>query len=64
MAFANGPLLQVHFYRDASRGWRWRLIAHNGRIMADSAEAYTRKRDCEKAFRELQVGLATAATRR
>lgn len=28
MAFANGPLLQVHFYRDASRGWRWRLIAH------------------------------------
>lgn len=30
-------------------GWRWRLCATNGRIVADGAESYTRKRDCLRA---------------
>lgn len=30
-------------------GWRWRLQARNGKIVADSAEAYARKRNAEKA---------------
>lgn len=28
------------------RGWRWRLRANNGQIIADSAEAYVSKADC------------------
>jgi uncharacterized protein YegP (UPF0339 family) len=27
-------------YRDASREWRWRLVARNGKTIADSAESY------------------------
>lgn len=34
----------------AKDGWRWRLSAANGRIIADSAEAYTRKRDAVRAL--------------
>ena len=31
---------------DASGGWRWRLIAANGRILASSGEAYKSKKSC------------------
>lgn len=27
-------------YQDNAKQWRWRLVADNGRIMADSAEGY------------------------
>jgi len=33
----------LEVYRDASRDWRWRLKAANGRIVADSGEGYRRK---------------------
>jgi hypothetical protein len=28
------------FYQDAAGEFRWRLVAQNGRILADSAEGY------------------------
>lgn len=31
--------------------WRWRLVADNGRIMADSAEGYARKQNLRRATR-------------
>lgn len=37
------PRLTV--YR-AADGWRWNYRAANGRIMADSAEAYTERNKC------------------
>ena len=33
-------------YRDATSQWRWRLIAANNRIIADSGESYHNKQDC------------------
>lgn len=36
-------------YQDTAGQWRWRLLALNGRIVADSAEGYTRMRDAERA---------------
>lgn len=33
-------------YRDANSQYRWRYIATNGRIIADSAESYHNKTDC------------------
>jgi uncharacterized protein YegP (UPF0339 family) len=33
-------------YRDQSTQWRWRLVAANNRILADSAESYWNKNDC------------------
>lgn len=31
-------------------GWRWRLVGRNGKILADSGEAYTRKADVKRAL--------------
>lgn len=31
------------FYEDARKEWRWRLVAANGRIIADSGEGFTTK---------------------
>lgn len=33
-------------YKDAANLYRWRFIATNGRIIADSAESYHAKSDC------------------
>lgn len=40
---------KTEVYKDSAGEWRWRRIAPNGEIIADSAESYTRKADCEKA---------------
>lgn len=42
------PRFQVY---EAKDGYRWRLLAANGRTIADSAEAYTRKPDAERAVK-------------
>jgi uncharacterized protein len=34
-------------YKDAKGEFRWRLLADNYKIVADSAEGYTNKKDCE-----------------
>lgn len=39
------PRFEVYESKD---GWRWRLIAANGRILA-SGESHTRKADAERA---------------
>lgn len=33
-------------YQDIAGKWRWRLLAGNGRIIADSGQGYSRKKDC------------------
>lgn len=47
----------------AADGWRWRLVASNGRIVADSGEAYTRRAGVIRAVGSLDdlVGRAYAA---
>jgi len=34
------PVREVHVYVDRSGEYRWRAVAVNGRIVADSAEGY------------------------
>lgn len=43
-----------HIYK-ARDGWRWRLVARNGRIIADSGEAYNRKQACDNAIVRLMT---------
>jgi uncharacterized protein YegP (UPF0339 family) len=38
--------MYFHLYRGAANQWRWRLVAGNGKIVADSAEGYVNKQDC------------------
>lgn len=37
----------------AKDGWRWRLKAANGRIVAESGEAYTRRSSALRAITKL-----------
>lgn len=34
-------------------GWSWRMVAPNGRIVAESGEAYSRRSGCIKAVERL-----------
>lgn len=38
-------------YEDKAGQYRWRLLAANGRTIADSGEAYTRKPDADRAVK-------------
>ncbi|MGY3264629.1 MULTISPECIES: DUF1508 domain-containing protein [unclassified Lysobacter] len=48
--YSSNPLMQ-------SFQWRWRLVADNGEIIADSSEGYVSKYDCEYA-----IGLVKATS--
>lgn len=39
----------------AEDGWRWRLVARNGKIVADSAEGYRRRIDCQNMARQVKA---------
>lgn len=41
--------MKCHIYK-ADDGWRWHLIAQNGRIVAESGEAYEQRGKCMRAF--------------
>lgn len=36
-------------YQDKAGEWRWKRVAANGEIIADSGEGYTRLSDAERA---------------
>lgn len=52
--------MRFEVYRDASLDWRWRLIAGNGEIVADSSEGYSRERDAKRAIRRLKTEIYRA----
>ena len=42
---------EFELYKDAAGGFRWRLQADNNEVIADCAEGYRSKADCEHAIR-------------
>lgn len=44
----------------AKDGWRWRLWAPNGKLTAESGEAYNRRFDCVEAAKALSDRAANA----
>ena len=46
--------MKVQIYK-AKDGFRWRMVATNGNIVAESGEAYTRPYDCKKAVGNLAL---------
>ena len=53
--------MRFELYRDAIGHWRWRLRATNGEVVADSAEGYARRADCEHGI-ALVRGAGDAST--
>lgn len=47
-------------YRDEAGMWRWRLLAANNRILADSGEGYSRQRDARRAIRVVRAASLVA----
>jgi uncharacterized protein YegP (UPF0339 family) len=47
-ALGDDPAARRAFrvYRDAAGEWRWRLVAGNSRLIAESGEGYQNKADC------------------
>lgn len=52
--------MKVEFYKDGKGEWRWKLVARNGKIVADGAEGYKSKRNVvrawERAWKQLEGG--------
>ena len=44
----------------AKDGWRWRLWAPNGKLTAESGEAYIRRYDCKQAALNLSAAASNA----
>lgn len=42
--------MRFELYKDHTGGWRWRLRATNGNVVADSAESYVHRADCERGI--------------
>jgi len=46
----KGLDVKYQMYKDVRRQWRWRLLAANNRIIANSGEGYVNKTDCLAAI--------------
>lgn len=44
---------RVELYQDTAGDWRWRYLAQNGHVLADSGQGYTRRIDCRRAARRV-----------
>ena len=52
--------MRFELYRDSAGGWRWRLRSQNGNVVADSAEGYVRREDCEHGIALVKGSAARA----
>ena len=41
-------------YRDKKGGWRWRLVAGNGNVVADGAEGYATAGNARRAAKRMR----------
>jgi uncharacterized protein YegP (UPF0339 family) len=49
---AGDPRFEL--YEDAAGEWRWRLVAANGNIIADSGEGYASKQGAKRGIRSVK----------
>ena len=42
--------MRFELYKDHQAEWRWRLRTQNGNVVADSAEGYRHREDCERGI--------------
>lgn len=55
-------MAEFEIYQDKRNEYRWRFRAGNGKIVADSAEGYDAKRDCERGIEIVRTQAAGADT--
>lgn len=47
-------------YQDSAGQWRWRLVAPNGNIVADSGEGYSSKQGAKRGIESVREGAPDA----
>lgn len=47
-------------YEDSAGEWRWRLVASNGNIIADSGEGYASKQGAKRGIESVKKNAPTA----
>lgn len=52
--------MKFQIYKDKTSLYRWRLLAANSQIMADSGESYSRREDIHNAIVALQASIPVA----
>jgi len=57
---AQGAGLKFEVYKDSRGGFRWRLKAGNGKVVATSGEGYNAKADCRNSIALIKRGAAAA----
>lgn len=45
---------RFELYQDAATKWRWRLVATNGNIIADSGEGYSSKQGAKRGIESVR----------
>ena len=50
-------------FRDGAGEWRWRLVASNGNIIADSGEGYRSKQGVERGIESVKRSAPGATVR-
>jgi len=53
--------MKFSIYKDRRGEFRWRLVAANGQIVADSGEGYETKTGCEEAVQRIKTAAGEAA---
>ena len=51
---------KVEFYKDKKGEYRWRLLASNGRQIANGGEGYTSADGCKKGFESVKSHIQNA----
>ena len=46
---------RYHVFRDACGAWRWRLVASNGTVIANSGEGYKSRTGCVSAIARVKA---------
>ena len=49
--------MKFEVYRDKAGEYRWRLLASNGKLIADSGEGYTRREDAHRAIAAMLLAI-------
>jgi uncharacterized protein YegP (UPF0339 family) len=47
--------MKLELYKDVDKEWRWRVIARNGRTVAEGTEGYRKRATMKKTLRRLGI---------
>jgi len=57
-------MLRFEIYKDQSSKWRWRMVAANGKIIADSGEGYASEYNAVRAAARTKALALSAPVKR